>query len=139
MANESRFHEYTFGIKAHNSSMESMQYFKAKSMHYGWESLASEDSGRTLDGVMHIYWVLRKIRKLEIVMPPCDHTTIENILNIVQGKEYDIYYYDPAIGNWVSRYVYTSNAASDMYSGVVLNGLWQDFEFHAIELGGDTY
>ena len=35
MANESRFHEYTFCIKAHNSSMESMQYFKAKSMHYG--------------------------------------------------------------------------------------------------------
>ena len=29
-------------------------YFQAKQVKIGWESLATEDSGRTLDGVMHI-------------------------------------------------------------------------------------
>lgn len=98
MANEERFHTYTFGIKRHNEAISNLRYFKAKSIKYNWESLASEDSGRTLDGIMHIYWVLRKIRKLEIEMAPCTQETIQNILEIVQGQEYDIYYYDPAVG-----------------------------------------
>lgn len=72
-------------------------------------------------------------------MPPCTYETIYQIINIVQGREYYIEYFDPAVGTWVSRRVYTSNAASDMYNGIVMNGLWQDFEFHAIELGGENY
>lgn len=131
------FENYTFGICAHGAGISNMHYFKAKNMHYGWESIASEDSGRTLDGVMHIYWLLRNIRKIEIVMPPCTYETIQEIMSIVQGKEYDIYFFDPAVGTWTMRYVYTSNASSDMYNGIVMNGLWQDFEFHAIELGGE--
>lgn len=43
---------YSFGI---GSSPYNLRYFTAKSFHQGWESLASEDSGRTLDGIMRIY------------------------------------------------------------------------------------
>lgn len=39
--------KYSFAING--------QYFQAQQMKFGWESIASEDSGRTLDGVMHIY------------------------------------------------------------------------------------
>lgn len=108
--------------------------FHAKSIKYSWESLASEDSGRTLDGVMHIYWVRRNIRKLEIVMPPCQYHIIQNLVNLTQGKEYYITYYDPEINKERTLRVYTSNSHSDTYSGVVRNGLYQGFEFHAIEL-----
>lgn len=121
--------KYSFAING--------QYFQAQQMKFGWESIASEDSGRTLDGVMHIYWLLRKIRKIEIIMPPCQEGTINSIINLVQGKEYNLTYYDPAIGGQRTITVYTSNASADMYSGVVMNGLWQNFEFHAIELAGD--
>ncbi len=129
------FYNYTFGIRPHGT--DAFKYFKAKSMKYNWESIASEDSGRTLDGVMHIYWLLRNIRKIEIVMPPSTYETINEIMEIVQGREYDIYFFDPASGTWTTRYVYTSNSSSDMYNGIVRNGLWQGFEFHAIELGGE--
>ena len=40
--------------------------FYAKSIKNNYESLATDDSGRTLDGVMHIYWVFNNIRKVEI-------------------------------------------------------------------------
>lgn len=121
--------KYSFAING--------QYFQAQQMKFNWESIASEDSGRTLDGVMHIYWLLRKIRKIEITMPPCQEDKIAQIINLVQGKEYNLTYYDPAIGGQRTIYVYTSNASADMYSGVVMNGLWQGFEFHAIEIAGD--
>lgn len=112
--------------------------FQAQKMKYNWESIAAEDSGRTLDGVMHIYWVLRKIRKIEIVMPPCDSATISRLIGLVQGKEYNLTYWDPEIQSTRTIYCYTSNANGDLYSGIVHNGLWQGFEFHAIELGGTS-
>ena len=126
--------QYVFGI---GSSPSSTYYntFNAKSIRQSWESLASEDSGRTLDGVMHIYWVQNKLRKFEIIMPPCTYSTIQGIINICQGKEYYITIWDPSVGGEATYHVYTSNASSDMYSGIVRNGLWENFEFHAIELG----
>lgn len=111
--------------------------FKAKSMKISWESLAAEDSGRTLDGVMHIYWVKRRIRKLEIVMPPCTYETLQMILTLVQGQEYNISFFDPMINRVRTIKCYTSNASTDIYSGIVHNGLYQGFEFHAIELSGE--
>ena len=67
-------------------------------------------------------------------MPPCSEETIRNIIRRVQGKEYWLVIYEPE--NGPSMYhVYTSNAQVDMYSGVFHNGLWRNFEFHAIELG----
>ena len=120
-----------------NSFAIGNQKFQAKEMRYGWESLATEDSGRTLDGYMHIYWVYRKIRKIEIVLPPCKQDVINNIVNLVQGQEYYLTYYDPAKRGVSTIKCYTSNSSADLYSGVVMNGLWQNFEFHAIELGGE--
>lgn len=37
--------------------------FKAKAITPSFDSLATEDSGRTDDGVMHIYWIKNKLRK----------------------------------------------------------------------------
>lgn len=122
---------WKFGVSPDGSNYT---YFPMKSLKESDESLASEDSGRTLDGVMHIYWVQRDLKKIEIVLPPCKSDMIKSLKDIVQGKEYYISYptYD---GVYTTRYVYTSNMNASMYSGVLYNGLWQNFEFHAIELG----
>jgi hypothetical protein len=121
----------TFGVSLDGSNWH---YFPAKSLKESDESLASEDSGRTLDGVMHIYWVQRDLKKIEIVLPPCTSGLLNELKNLVQGKEYYIRW-KSFEGGWLTRYVYTSNLNADMYSGVLYGGLWQDFEFHAIELG----
>lgn len=108
--------------------------FPAKSIHYGWESLASEDSGRTLDGIMHIYWVRPVIKKLEIVLPPVTSDTVAQLISLVQGKTYTIQYVNPATGSRDSFEAYTSNSKADVYSGVLYNGLYHNVAFNAIEV-----
>ena len=57
--------------------------FKAKSLKVGFESLNSEDSGRTDDGVMRLSWVFRRIRKVEIEMPPITSAEVAELLSLV--------------------------------------------------------
>ena len=62
--------------------------YKAQSIKVNLESLASEDSGRTDDGVIHINWVLKKIRKVEIQVAPSTTANIAPLLSAVQGQTY---------------------------------------------------
>ena len=113
--------------------------FKAKSIQVSYESLASDDSGRTEDGTMHINWVYRKLRKVEIELPPTsDRTQLALLLSLVQGKEYYITYWDPLTNAERTSHVYTSNSQTDMYSGVLYGGMWQGVKFNAIELAGEA-
>ena len=72
------------------TNVEIAAQFAPMSMKPSIESLATEDSGRSDDGVMHIYWVLDRIRKLEITLRPDTTDNISSILNKVVGKEYYI-------------------------------------------------
>ena len=112
--------------------------FSAKAIKVGFESLASENSGRTLDGILHIDWVLSRIRKVEIEMPPMSSADVSRLLSLVQGREYTLVYFDPLDNAEKAIEVYTSNSSSDMYSGVLYNGLWQGVKFNAIEIGGEV-
>lgn len=113
--------------------------FVPKSIKVNLESLVSDDSGRTTDGVMHIYWVMRKVRKIEIEMPPtADRSNLSLLFSLVQGQEYNLTYWDPLENAEKTINVYTSNSSTDLYSGVLYNGLWQGIKFNAIELAGET-
>lgn len=111
--------------------------FAVQSLKVNLESLAAEDSGRTDDGVMHINWVLQRIRKVQIQLPPCDASTASSLLALVQGQEYSLTYFDPLTGGQNTITAYTSNSSADCYSGVLYNGLWQGVSFNAIEVGGE--
>jgi len=76
-------------VNGKNFSINGVDYY-AKDIHYGWESLASEDSGRTLDGVMRTYWVKPNLRKFEIILPPTTGDVISSVVSAVQGKDYNI-------------------------------------------------
>lgn len=111
--------------------------FSIKSLKVNWESLQADDSGRTDDGVMHITWVMRKVRKLEISLPPCTSQKISQLFSLVQGQEYNITYFDPLENKTKTIKVYTSNSSADCYSGVLKGGIWQNAAFNAIELAGE--
>ena len=111
--------------------------FRAKSLKVGFESLNSEDSGRTDDGVMRLNWIFRKIRKVEIEMPPITSGDVAELLGLVQGQEYYLTYFDPLDNSEKTIFVYTSNSSADLYSGMILNGLWQGVSFNAIEVAGE--
>lgn len=112
--------------------------YLAKSIKVDLESLASEDSGRTDDGVMHINWVLKKIRKVFIEMPPSTTADIAPLLSAVQGQTYSLTYFDPLANAEKTITAYTSKGSSSLYSGVLYNGLWQGTQFNAIEVGGEN-
>ena len=119
------------------SAQEIAAAFAPKSLKPTIDSLATADSGRADDGVMYINWVLDRIRKLEITLPPGTIATISGILNQVVGKEFYLTFTDPYTGVEMTRHMYCSNASADWYSGVLYNGLIQDATFSAIELGGE--
>ena len=112
--------------------------YLAKSIKVDLESLASEDSGRTDDGVMHINWILKKIRKVFIEMPPSTTADIAPLLSAVQGQTYSLTYFDPLDNAEKTITAYTSKGSSSLYSGVLYNGLWQGTQFNAIEVGGEN-
>lgn len=112
--------------------------YLAKSIKVDLESLASEDSGRTDDGVMRINWILKKIRKVFIEMPPSISDDIAPLLSAVQGQEYSLTYFDPMDNAEKTITAYTSKGSSSLYSGVLYNGLWQGTQFNAIEVGGEN-
>lgn len=112
--------------------------YKAQSIKVNLESLASEDSGRTDDGVMHINWVLKKIRKVQIELPPSTADVFAPLLAAVQGQTYSLAYFDPLANAEKTITAYTSKGSSSLYSGVLYNGLWQGTQFNAIEVGGEN-
>lgn len=112
--------------------------FKAKELKVGFESLQSEDTGRTDDGVLHITWIFRKIRKIEIEMPPMTSAEVSRLLGLVQGQEYNLTYYDPLDNIERTARVYTSNSKANLYSGFVMNGLYEGVSFNAIETVGEA-
>lgn len=109
--------------------------FAPQSIKPSFDSLASEDSGRTDDGVMHIEWVKPKLRKYEIQMPPCTSAQAYEILSLVQGKDYNITVWDISTNQEQTIHCYTSNSSADCYSGILHDGFWKGISFSAIELG----
>lgn len=111
--------------------------FTPAAMSVDLDSLASEDSGRTDDGVMHIEWIKTRYRKVNITMPPMSQTQARAILNLIQGRIYTITYRDPIDGVKTIS-VYTSKSNATLYSGTIHNGIWTGCSFNAIGMGGDT-
>jgi len=70
------------------TTQEIADQFAPQTMRPSIGSLASEDSGRSDDGVMRIYWVLARNRKLEIGLRPDTPENISKILNKVVGRTY---------------------------------------------------
>ena len=109
-------------------------HFTPKAIKPIIDSLAQENSGRTEDGMMHIYWTRPKMRKFEITLKPSSAADISKVLSLVQGKQYYMVVYDMLLDQEIIVHCYTSNAAGSIYSGVLYGGLWQDVKFSAIEV-----
>ena len=111
--------------------------FKAKSLNVGYESILSEDSGRTDSGKLKIDFIVNRARNIEITLPPASGEDVRKVLSLVTGNKYNITFYDALENQEITLVCYTPNTSASLYSGVILNGLWQDVSFTAIELGGE--
>lgn len=108
--------------------------YTPKSLNCIYDSLASENSGRSDDGKMHIKWVRRYITKLEIVMPPMKAADVGALLAAVQGQTVSVQYYDLRTSAFRTVDMYCSTSNSDFYSGILYNGLVNGVSFNLIEI-----
>lgn len=108
--------------------------YKPKSLKITYDSLATSKSGRSDNGTMHITWVRRNVRKVEIEMPPMTLSALSSLLTTVSGQIYNITIHDPKSNAEATFQVYTSNSQGECYSGVLHQGLYQGVQFSAIEV-----
>lgn len=112
--------------------------FAASNIKVNYTSLTSDDSGKTADGVTHLYYIFRKVHKIQITLPPCSAEEVSKVFSRVQGQTYSLTFYDVLSNSEKTINCYTSTSTATSYSGVILNGIWNGVSFTALELAGEN-
>jgi hypothetical protein len=95
-------------------------------------NLAGSSSGRTEDGVMHIDWVRRDIRKVNLQWKVLTGTELNYILDLMQGKEFKFTFKDR--GKVHTMNAYSSESSYTYYSAALGEDIYTDVSINAIEM-----
>ena len=95
-------------------------------------NLAGSSSGRTEDGVMHIDWVRRDIRKVNLQWKVLTGTELNYILGLMQGKEFTLTFKDR--GRVQTMSAYSSESSYTYYSAALGEDIYTDVSINAIEM-----
>lgn len=99
------------------------------------ESIQSDDTGRTEDGVMHIDWVRRNMVKVFMQWKYLTGDEVAFLEGLIQGKEFTLTYYDK--GSTRTANVYVSNMTYTKVTDAKYSsegGLYSDITANAIEI-----
>ena len=95
-------------------------------------NLAGASSGRTEDGIMHIDWVRRDIRKVYLQWKVLTASELDYVLGLMQGKEFNITFKDRG---WVQTMrAYSSESSYTYYSDAFGEAIYTDVSINAIEM-----
>ena len=109
-------------------------YVPAPNIKIEHTNVASADSGRTEDGVMHINWVRRDIRKVNLVYNAISGSEKDTMEALMQGKEFYFRFLDG--GTVKEFYGYTGESNYQFYSSVHYaseGGIFTNFSINVIE------
>lgn len=95
-------------------------------------NLAGSSSGRTEDGIMHIDWVRRDIRKVYLQWAVLTAQELDYVLGLMQGKEFTITFKDR--GRVQTMKAYSSESSYTYYSAALNGDLYTDVSINAIEM-----
>lgn len=99
------------------------------------ENVVSSDSGRTESGDMHITWVRRDVRKVNLTYNYLTASEVNAMVNLMQGKEISFTYYDNGVKTishaYVGKCTYKQKTLA-LYSEE--GGLYSDFKINVIEM-----
>jgi hypothetical protein len=95
-------------------------------------NLAGSSSGRTEDGIMHIDWVRRDIRKVNLQWKVLTASELDYILGLMQGKEFTITFKDR--GRVYTMSAYSSESSYTYYSAALGEDIYTDVSINAIEM-----
>lgn len=94
-------------------------------------NLAGSSSGRTEDGVMHIDWVRRDIRKVYFTWPVLTESELNYVMDLMQGKEYTLTFEDR--GRVQTMSAYTAESSYTLYSTAFGEAIYTDVSINAVE------
>ena len=95
-------------------------------------NLAGSASGRTEDGVMHIEWVRRDIRKVCLQWSVLTASELDYVLGLMQGKEFTLTFKDR--GRVQTMSAYSSESSYTYYSAALGEDIYTDVSINAIEM-----
>ena len=95
-------------------------------------NVAGSSSGRTEDGVMHIDWVRRDVRKVYLQWSVLTASELNYILDLMQGKEFVLTFKDRGVVTTMNAY--SSESTYTFYSSALGEDLYTDVAINAIEL-----
>ena len=95
-------------------------------------NLAGSSSGRTEDGVMHIDWIRRDIRKVNLQWKVLTASELDYILGLMQGKEFTLTFKDR--GQVQTMSAYSSESSYTYYSAALGEDIYTDVSINAIEM-----
>ena len=95
-------------------------------------NLAGSSSGRTEDGIMHIDWIRRDIRKVHLRWKVLTASELNYILGLMQGKEFVLTFKDR--GKVQTMYAYSSESSYTYYSAALGEDIYTDVSINAIEM-----
>jgi hypothetical protein len=95
------------------------------------ENIAGSSSGRTEDGIIHIDWVRRDVRKIGIKWSVMNEDELNYIIDLMQGKEYQFTF--PDRGKLYTMDAYSSNCSYTMHTYANGTVLYTDVSINVIE------
>ena len=95
-------------------------------------NLAGSSSGRTEDGIMHIDWVRRDIRKVNLQWSVLTASELDYVLGLMQGKEFTLTFKDR--GQVQTMSAYSSESSYTYYSAALGEDIYTDVSINAIEM-----
>lgn len=95
-------------------------------------NLAGSSSGRTEDGVMHIDWVRRDIRKVNLQWSVLTASELDYVMGLMQGKEFTLTFKDRGKVHTMSAY--SAESSYTYYSAAFGEDLYTDVSINAIEM-----
>lgn len=95
-------------------------------------NLAGSSSGRTEDGVMHIDWIRRDIRKVNLQWKVLTASELDYVLGLMQGKEFTLTFKDR--GRVQTMSAYSSESSYTYYSAALGEDIYTDVSINAIEM-----
>ena len=107
-------------------------YVPSAGIQVSHTNLAGSSSGRTEDGIMHIDWIRRDIRKVHLQWKVLTGTELEYILGLMQGKEFTLTFKDR--GKVQTMNAYSSESSYTYYSAALGEDIYTDVSINAIEM-----
>lgn len=97
-------------------------------------NVAGASTGRDEGGLMHIDWVRRDVRKVDLHYNAITASELATMMSLMQGKEFTFKFLDQGAVKTMTAYVGESTYEFYSYSSAYNEGVYVNFDIHVIEL-----